>query len=119
MNQALMIFLLALGAHSSSAVGLPEMNPVVRVQQQDSQSILSARELAHVSSLDSLAVTHAVPKQKVSVIKLDRHEREINQLYLRDLAKQMEQTEIQSDGTAERLIGSVFPKTKEGKTRKC
>ena len=83
MNQALMILLLALGAHSSSAVDLPEMTPVVRLQQQDSPSILSAR------------------------------------LYLRDLAKQMEQTEIQSDGTAERLSGSMFPKTKEGRARKC
>lgn len=33
MNQVLMILLLALGAHHSSAVGLPELNPVVAAQQ--------------------------------------------------------------------------------------
>lgn len=77
MNQALILLLLALGAHSSSAVGLPEMNPVVRVQQQDIKSISNK------------------------------------------WVKQINQVEIQSDGTAERLAGCLFSKTKEGGTRKC
>ena len=42
MSQVLMILLLAMGAHHSSALGLPELNPVV-VAQQDTKSISSVR----------------------------------------------------------------------------
>ena len=44
MNHALMILLLALGAHNSSAVGLPELHPVVAAQDAQSPVVLSGNK---------------------------------------------------------------------------
>lgn len=113
MNEAWMIWLLALGAHSSTAASLPEKKPVVLAKKQDIKSISSVKETAHVSNIDASAMTS---------IALHPEYHDANRrvrLYLKKLPKQMNQMEIQSDGTAERLLGCSFPKTKEGGRWKC
>ena len=62
MNQALMILLLALGAHSSSAVGVPELHPVV-VAQQDLQSPVVLPVNKGILGSEGVALVDAVMKQ--------------------------------------------------------
>lgn len=62
MSQALILLLLALGAHSSSAVGLPELNPVVVAQQGAQSPALVAGDEGILGS-EGVSLMEAVSKQ--------------------------------------------------------